>query len=347
MITGHIEFAHNQENFSCGHISPSALQYRREVHHGKEVRLLNGAELKAFEPCTRRARRSKMARKIINASDIPSNAMQDENIFKLCNPFVQVKEGDTFIHEDGTHLKAREAVDVRGLVTYDNNQVVGRSIFEMKGNQKWTFGLYQGLNYGVRSLVDNIKRHRFKKFYVVVMGIEWVGCAVIDPIGFLISKEKKLSGIPEFRKQVELKIAYLKQKGKTEEVKNMEKRYPKSLSDKDLLDSLTKEMKGNMSAAAVNASKASRNTEYVPEFKNATNLLVGTATFRKNAFNMNKYPIAEGQALKEELTIVKGIARVIFGDRVLDWKLPALIKHANQRKAKSVDLVKKVKKLNL
>ncbi|XP_024541718.1 uncharacterized protein LOC9657636 isoform X1 [Selaginella moellendorffii] len=281
-----------------------------------------------------------MARKIINASDIASNAMQDENIFKLCNPFVQVKEGkitkfedgkltkfdkqvssylleevilemqkfgecyarrpnltevqyrpvacamfpvfaglapkkgelldgedmknmkkdavssfdmssitdaleevpdpsrpgsrasnssresdrsgfsftgDTFIHEDGTHLKGREAVDVRGLVTYDNNQVAGRSIFEMKGNQKWTFGLYQGLNYGVGSLVDNIKRHRFKKFYVVVMGIEWVGCAVIDPIGFLISKEKKLSGIPEFRKHVELKIAYLKQKGKTEE----------------------------------------------------------------------------------------------------------------------------------
>ncbi|XP_024541719.1 uncharacterized protein LOC9657636 isoform X2 [Selaginella moellendorffii] len=223
-----------------------------------------------------------MARKIINASDIASNAMQDENIFKLCNPFVQVKEGkitkfedgkltkfdkqvssylleevilemqkfgecyarrpnltevqyrpvacamfpvfaglapkkgelldgedmknmkkdavssfdmssitdaleevpdpsrpgsrasnssresdrsgfsftgDTFIHEDGTHLKGREAVDVRGLVTYDNNQVAGRSIFEMKGNQKWTFGLYQGLNYGVGSLVDNIKRH--------------------------------------------------------------------------------------------------------------------------------------------------------------------------------------------
>ncbi|MCO5554106.1 hypothetical protein L7F22_007632 [Adiantum nelumboides] len=147
------------------------------------------------------------------------------------------------------------------------------------------------------------------------MGIDWVGCAEIDPIGFVtVDQHQKLSGIEDFKKQVASKIEYLTKqtkKRKEEEIKRLQTCYLKP-DAKVLRESLTREMLATMMEARKKAGD-----EYAPEVKKETTLLVGSATFRKKAFIINKFPIVD-KPLKGEVTIIKGLARVIYGDRILD-----------------------------
>ncbi|KAI5080116.1 hypothetical protein GOP47_0005595 [Adiantum capillus-veneris] len=199
--------------------------------------------------------------------------------------------------------------------------------------------LYQSAYHACIAAMQNIDHGRCKKVHVVVLGIGWLGVAEVDPVGTLeIGQKNKISleAVAAFKKQVVVKCEQLKKKGKTQEADFLSTKY--NLDDKALLQWFEREINCNMNlkAKALNMTSSSSRL-YEPFFSKRAKILVGKVTYRRLTIPMLRFPVKEGDFLQDDLLAICGIARILYGDSVIEWKLSVVQALASQRQQELVD----------
>lgn len=251
--------------------------------------------------------------------------------------------GASFHHEDGTNLKVHEAVDVRCYLTdltlQQKQPKLPGAVFEIKSFVDWLGkALYQSAYYACAAAMQNIGHGRCKKVHVAVLGIGWLGVAEVDPVGTLeIGQKNKiaLEAVAAFKKQVVVKCEQLKKKGKTQEADLLSAKY--NLDDKALLQWFEREINFNMNLKAKALNMKSGSCRYEPSFNKGATILVGKVTYRRLTIPMLRFPVKEDDFLQDDLLAISGIARILYGDRVMKWKLPAVQALAAQRQQELAD----------
>ncbi|EFJ33530.1 hypothetical protein SELMODRAFT_406126 [Selaginella moellendorffii] len=219
------------------------------------------------------------------------------------------------------------------------NQHITLGVLGGRGADEWPDDAFEMFYYGCAAAMRNIRAGRMDKIPCIAVGLKWWASGEIDPVGFVrVTAKNKItsSSAAAFKSHVEQKCEWLELRGQGRRARKLRRKYLQK-SDEELIAALEARVRARTAEASMNLDEKSFQ-EVEHRYKSSAfaakpcNLLVGEATYPPQSSTMLRFPLDRNARSGDgDKDLVSGMARTLFGDRVLRWSLRSVGKLSRDR----------------